>query len=164
MKTWEEISARQGRNDLPLLLCENYADMNKHERAKAIADTWVSAEFPAQILDIDLWLGMFFDTFDFDEYLLDEGEIHLKHDLPEPLTLWRGALPDFAEGMSWSSNKEKAEWFAHRLDHDDNVGVLYEATIDTGLVLAKFDGRGEFEYVIDVTSLDFIQDVKVVTS
>jgi hypothetical protein len=63
--------------------------------------------------------------------------------------------------MSWTSDKEEAIWFAHRLDHDEFVGHVYEITVGREVVLAKFDDRGESEYVIDLDLLfeDDVQEV-----
>jgi len=167
MKTWAELSARAGRNDMPGIMVEAWKNglLEKDELAKAIADSWVMAEWPARQMTPESWIFLIDQVIDENAYLTDEGFILSKDEMkmPETLTLWRGCWPEFREGISWSADRELATWFARRFDFGEykDKGLLYEITIPYELVLAKFDGRHEDEYVIDVTMLmeDDIQEV-----
>jgi hypothetical protein len=167
MKTWNELSARAGRNDMPGILVDGFTNgmFSKEELAKGIAVSWVMAEWPARQMTPESWVFLIDHVLNENEYLTDEGLILSKAatKMPETLTLWRGCWPEFAEGLSWSSDKERAEWFAHRFDFGEHEGqgTLYEITIPYELVLAQFNGRNEYEYVVDFTMLgeDDIQEV-----
>jgi hypothetical protein len=167
MKTWSELSARAGRNDMPGIMVDAFVagQLEKDELAKAIADSWVMAEWPARQMTPESWIFLIDQVLDENSYLTDEGLILSKAamKMPETLTLWRGCWPEFAEGLSWTLDRERAEWFAHRFDFGEHEGkgTLYEITIPYELVLAQFNGRNEDEYVIDSTMLmeDDIQEV-----
>jgi hypothetical protein len=151
--TWDDVSARLGRNDLPATLVENFHDMTHRDQCRGIAEAWVSAEWPTRIMDPEVWLFLFERTLDPGQYLTDCGIVLDNSHQPDTLTLWRGSYPEFKMGMSWTTDKEKGEWFAHRLDHGEHIGELYEARVDVALVLASFETRGESEIVIDVDQL-----------
>lgn len=164
--TWEQLSARAGRNDMPSILADAYLEnkLDNVELAKAISGTWVLAEWPARALTLESWLMLFKKVLDDDQYLTDEGLILSMEQMriPETLTLWRGAMPEFKEGLSWTADRDQAEWFAHRFNFDPELdGHVYEITIPNHLLLAQFNGRGEFEYVVDLEGLfeDDIQEV-----
>jgi len=160
-KTWDELSARAGRNDMPGILAEAILSesLSHVELAKGIASTWVLCEWPARAIEIHVWEYIFTMVCDGGYYLNDDGDVKSHEDLPEELILYRGCLPEFKEGMSWTTDKERAVWFAHRLDHGNNIGHLYTCTIPPHIVLAKFDGRGENEIVIEVSQL-FEDDIE----
>jgi hypothetical protein len=67
----------------------------------------------------------------------------------EPVTLYRGATPARARGMSWTDDRDRAEWFARRFDDSARV---WTATLKPHDLLARIHapdgGRGEHEYVV----------------
>jgi hypothetical protein len=67
---------------------------------------------------------------------------------PYPCTVYRGCLPIDKRGISWTLLREKATWFAHRLN-EPGKGRVYEATVPAEAVLAVFTGRGEAEVLVD---------------
>jgi hypothetical protein len=154
-KTWAELSARLGRNDMPGVLGRAIINhtISGRELIKGIAASWISAEWPARQIEPDAWSIIFRMAVKDGHFITDDGEI-LPHDgLDEELTLYRGAWSDFAEGMSWTDNPQTASWFAHRFDMAGTVGQVYTVTIPRDMVLGRFDGRGEHEYVIDASDL-----------
>lgn len=153
--TWDQLSARAGRNDMPGILAVAILknQLSRKELAKGIAETWIMAEWPVQAMDTNVWAYVFTQVCDEGYFLTDDGEVKSHDELPEVMTLYRGCLPEFKEGMSWTTNKEEAIWFAHRLDHHENIGHLYTITVPCDIVFAKFDGRGEGEIVIEVSQL-----------
>lgn len=52
--------------------------------------------------------------------------------------------------MSWTTDIEKAEWFAKRWDKNSKV---YSAKVSKDDVLALFSSRGESELVVDYMKL-----------
>lgn len=62
--------------------------------------------------------------------------------LPTKLTIHRGGTPD---GLSWTLDKDTAEWFAKRFSH--KKGKVHTRNIDKHEAVAYFAGRGESEIV-----------------
>lgn len=77
--------------------------------------------------------------------LMNETEYEIYLSLPDSFTVYRGVStgrnPD---GMSWTQDLEKAEWFSRRY----GTGYVLEGLAQKKDVLAFFDRRGEKEIVI----------------
>lgn len=162
MATWREVSARLGRNDLPHALI--YAVLVHHtltdpdEIATGLAAAWVMCEWPMQAADADVWLNVWSEVVDADEYLTDDGRAP-RADLPETLTVYRAAAAGHERGMSWTTDLAQARWFATRFGQDDHT--VYVETLPRDAVLAVFNRRGEHEVVVDPDYL--FEDVEFFT-
>ena len=85
------------------------------------------------------------------KHLMNEEEYKYYDALPEKLTVWRGVSPGRERlGLSWTDDRETAEWFRKRFERDGKKGYLLEAEIGKAEVLAYFNGRNENEIVVDV--------------
>ena len=63
--------------------------------------------------------------------------------------VYRGVTSYNAENvevLSWTLNREAAEWFAHRRGEN---GAVYEAQVEKGNIYAVFLGRNEEEVLAD---------------
>lgn len=152
VKTWREISARQGRNDLPGLLAKHYVRLSPDDLRTAVADAWTMAEWPEQHLDAEVW-AFLFEGADYQE----DGRPGDVEALPEVVTLWRGATAGRRAGMSWTGRRETGEWFARRFSgtRDDEGTFLYRIDIPREFILARFsERRGEDEYVVDTAAFE----------
>lgn len=165
---WSTVSARLGRNDLPAALVHavfiNNTLTEPEDIAAGVASAWTMCEWPEQAVDQDLWSMLYaYAVEDLVDSYLHDDDIRGRDDLPEQVTLWRGAIEDRRLGMSWTGDRKRAEWFAHRFDGmTDKVGKVYQVTVDRELILARFEeGRGEDEYVLDPVYLDDL-DIEVV--
>lgn len=148
--TWAEVMGRLGRNDYPAALANAVAEdrlTEPDEIAAGIESAWTMAEWPLQRLSPDLWVGLIDSVITQEQYLHGHTPAPLT-DLPEFITLWRGAVPEHRAGLSWTDSREQAEWFAHRLG---GAGVVWEATVLHTMVLARFSSRSESEWVIDAS-------------
>lgn len=67
------------------------------------------------------------------------------------VTLYRGAAKHNVKGFSWTTNLEKARWFARR-NALDGKPLLVTATFAAEDLIAYFGDRGEFEVVVDLFS------------
>lgn len=65
--------------------------------------------------------------------------------LPDPLTVYRGAGRVDPYPFSWTLSRDKARWFANRFN---TGGRIYQATLAKPEVLACFLERGEAEIVV----------------
>lgn len=145
LTTWDQVSARAGRNDLPHLLVTHLHRLPLDEIRRAVTEAWRMAEFPEDHLGTDVWTGL----FDGCEYMVD-GEPAMRTDLPDVLTLYRGALPARKRGLSWTADLDQARWFANRFT--GNLPV-YRIEVFRSYVLARITTRSEDEYIVDTTDL-----------
>ena len=159
--TWERLSARAGRNDLPVILADSVLGENGYQGVSlplaeiphAIGHTWPLAEWPQAALGLDVWLFLFGVLPD-DQYI-DEDRLADTDRLPEYLHLYRGCAAGREMGMAWTEDRDRAVWFATRFGSRWGEPMLLETNVPRELVLAKFHaGRGEAEWVIDVTCLE----------
>lgn len=154
--SWAAARARRGRNELPSILADVWASLSLADLADAIGDAWTGAEWPEQHLTPESWV-MLLDTVG---YLVDGSPARREDDLPEVVTLYRGAIPGRREGMSWTTNLDTARWFAHRFDGvrlgsgPAQVGQVWRIDIPRDYVLARFNHRNESEHVVDVSDFD----------
>ncbi len=158
---WRRVAARAGRNDLPDLLMRHFSDLPLDDLPAAVRDAWVMAEWPERHAPRDLWLDVFeiARREDPEVVLTDEGPMHAETVLADivdgdgMVTVYRGATPSRRDGMSWTTDLHRAEWFAHRFDGmpgSQETGALWRLRIPARFVLARFDGRGEDEIVLDM--------------
>jgi hypothetical protein len=84
----------------------------------------------------------------------------LKHydELPEVVTVYRGVKPKGKiQALSWTDNKDTAQWFADRFEKN---GTVYKAEINKEDILVYTNQRDEHECIIDFTKLRNIEEVK----
>ena len=94
------------------------------------------------------------------QVLMDEDEYKQFQALEDTLVVYRGATSYNAnrvKALSWTLDREKAEWFAHRFDED---GAVYEAKIDKAHVYAFFSSRNESEVIVDPAFLNELAEVQ----
>ncbi len=85
------------------------------------------------------------------EYLMNEHDMEKYNALPDKVTVYRGVSAGREHyGLSWTTDKEKAVWFANRF----SKGYLLKVTIDKKYALAYLTSRGEEEVVVDVFNID----------
>jgi hypothetical protein len=81
--------------------------------------------------------------------MMSPEEAEALESMPDPVTVYRGAIADRnEEGLSWTVDRERAEWFATRMASDGDVAVVLEGRVDRDLVAAYLTGRGEDEVVV----------------
>lgn len=156
MTTWAEHSARLGRNDMPGVLAHavlvHHTLTDPAEVAKGVTDAWTMAEWPLTALDEGIW-WMLFDAATEDPLnYLHDGRVVDRAELPAEVTLYRGAIEGREYGMSWTDDLARARWFARRFNgmRGSTDGKVWQVTVDTEVVLARFqDRRGEAEWVLD---------------
>ncbi len=108
---------------------------------EVLCDAWTDCEFPYQF-GIDRLLDLFRDV----------GFVHDYDDDPrlgmEPnITIYRGQVRGMEPGISWTTDMERAAFFARRFGADD--GVILVGHVNTSEILAMFKGRSESEIVCD---------------
>jgi hypothetical protein len=123
------------------------ASMNDAQYWELLGDIWVDSENIWQ--NEAAWLDCFHSTRPGSQGMMDDDERALLDTMPPKLTIYRGFThPERVDGLSWTLNRERAEWFAHRLAREGNPRYLATAVVKTADVLAHFTGRGEEEIVV----------------
>lgn len=149
------------RNDGPGILLNLYTDglITLPQVRARIADVWSSAEFPGRVMPVESWVGAFrMVGFVADTVCEGQGDWKVLRKAgaarrpAEPVRLYRGANADASHGLSWTTDRKRAEWFAGRFPH---LGaVIWTAVAQPGALLAQCDSRGEYEFVTDPRMLE----------
>jgi len=114
-----------------------------------VANAWIDSENIHQ--NIDEWREIWDSSIPLrSELVMDETERGALAILPDTITVFRGVgHHDAVEGMSWTTNKEKAKWFARRFSAmTGHTPLLAKGTVKKAHVIAHFLGRGESEIVV----------------
>ena len=110
-----------------------------------LADLWLDSENIWQ--NLDQWRQLFESTRPGSPMTADENAA--LDAMPDPIPVYRGGIEDRNEyGLSWTTDRERAEWFAVRMASDDDVAVVLEGMVARQDVVAYFTGRGEDEIVV----------------
>jgi len=147
-RDWDSLRRHMmgiGRNELPGLLSLFWDGLPREQPIKALGDAWVTCEYPEQAMPRREWLPIFRSAGYHDEESPAAA--------PDRITLWRGGI--LRCGMSWTADRDRAEWFQHRFDHPGTVGRLWTITVGPDRLLAHYhtQHRSEDEYVIDSTGI-----------
>lgn len=123
--------------------------LSTNEFSALFADAWIGSEAPN--MDPNVSKKELVRMFKNAEptALMTEEELTVLRSLDDPVTVYRGVTPyneNDLLALSWTLNRDKAEWFAKRF-HED--GRVYEAEISKEHILAYFSRRGEEETVVD---------------
>lgn len=83
--------------------------------------------------------------------VMDEDDRAMYDALPDTFTVFRGAQSGVNElGLSWTTDRDKAEWFARRFASikEDTVPVVLVGEVNKSDVVACFVSRNESEVVV----------------
>ncbi len=83
---------------------------NAEKLAHLLINVWIGSENPSN--NEFIWRGLFA------EFRNTRTFQKSKQDLPPQITIWRGGNKD---GLSWTTDKEKANWFANRFNQSAPV-------------------------------------------
>jgi hypothetical protein len=142
---------RLGRNHGPALLADLEAEglLAAAAAAAHVGVVWSMAEYPDQHLDRDTWRKLF--------RLAGYTHNGVPAERPvEPLTLYRGSVPERRADWSWTDRLDVAERYAVGGLGGRPTGVVWRATVEPWRLLARNDepeGRNESEYVVDTDGL-----------
>lgn len=134
----------------------NYTEefLSKEDLGTLLNTCWIHEEFPNRDKNITLKKSISLFKKASPNTLMDEEDLNTLNKLKaqtdeKGLTIYRGISGSGKEnGLSWTTNKEKAEWFSKRFDCP-NPRVLEKTIHDSKLILAYFDNRNEQEIILD---------------
>lgn len=123
--------------------------LSQKDLSSVLASAWTEAENPN--CDMNLKQSELISMFRQADpkILMTQSERKRLKSLPETVTVYRGVTSYNAKNiraLSWTLDKEKAEWFAHRYGEE---GTVYEARIDKSRIIAYFAERGESEVIVE---------------
>lgn len=96
---------------------------------------------------------------------MEPEDLEYYNNLPDTITIYRGVSKGRNPyGLSWTDNREKAEWFRDRWENLDKnkERFLMTATIPKEYVLCYFNTRDEHEIVVDTDKLFADKNIKII--
>lgn len=128
-------------------------NLSAEDMAVILADAWINSECPN--MDVDVSKAELVEMFKQADkaHLMTEDERKLLAKLGDTVTVYRGLTSYNAKNiraLSWTTDRKKAEWFAHRFSEK---GTVYTAQIKKANILAVFMSRGESEIVLNPKAL-----------
>lgn len=157
MSTYQAFFIMINKPYLPLFFKLTKDYLSSEDYSKFLANMWIMVEFSNS--DKDIPPSDFVEIFRRanKKHLMEASEIKVLKELPDKVTIYRGVKPNSStKALSWSLNKETAQWFANRFEEN---GTVYQAKIRKEDILAFFDGRKEQEVVVDFEKLYDIKKV-----
>jgi hypothetical protein len=147
----ETLISRAGRNEGPVFLATAYAEnlIEADTVTALVGGIWSSAEFPDRYLDHGTWRWL----FDVAGFTVD-GKAAARP--AEPVTLYRGAVPERRTEWSWSRDRAVAERFAAGL-RGRGTGRLWVCEVPPESMLAVNTERDEDEVVVDTRGLQILE-------
>ena len=76
-----------------------------------------------------------------------------------PIEVWRGQPFGASVGMSWTTDRAQAEWFASRWEQRDIPAVLLNTIVLPHAILALDNDREEHEVVVDPLMLEGVREI-----
>jgi len=101
---------------------------------------WVDTENVYE--NFETWVKLLFCKFEEPQLMMNDDEKEVYDNLPHIIKIYRGGVND--EGLSWTLNKDTAEWFAKRYNKNYKV---FSKEISKKNVLAYIDTRKEEEII-----------------
>ena len=130
--------------------------LSREDLSELLADAWIRAENPNMDVNVSKSdLVKMFMGADKKVMMTREEQTRLS-ELDDKITIYRGVTTYNAKNikaLSWTIDKRKAEWFAHRYGES---GKVYKAEMDREKVLAFFMERGESEIIVNPKDLENI--------
>ncbi len=164
----EKIDEAKTAYEIFLMLNKTYAltfikyakdGLSASEFSEILADAWIKSEAPNMDVNVSKTelVGLFSQADK--QSLMTESEQKRFADLTETVTVYRGVTSYNAKNvraLSWTLDRSKAEWFAHRFGED---GKVYQAQINKADILAIFTSRNESEVVLNPRKLQQLKAV-----
>lgn len=126
--------------------------LNAKMMAKVLACRWQQLEYISNNAVVSTHKILKWFRFADKKELMDEEEYQRFLNLPEEVTIYRGVSEynrKYKKAVSWTLNKEQAEWFAGRWVNDEQE--VWEVTVPKKCILCYF--AAEEEVIVDLTKI-----------
>lgn len=125
-------------------------DLSLADFSELLGECWIEEENPNGDVNVSTTLAAKWFRQADKKVLMNNDEYEVYSELPETFTVYRGVTPGHnPDGMSWTRERDKAEWFANRFGE----GYILKGTAKKEDVLAFFSRRGEEEVVIEAKNV-----------
>ena len=131
--------------------------LSKHDFSVLLADAWTTQENPNMDVNCNIRSIIHWFKKADKKVLMDEEDYAVYSSLPDTFTVYRGvSIGRTPKGLSWTRNKETAEWFMHRFEdlEPNKRGYMLKAEIKKENVLAYLNTRDEDEIVVDYYAIE----------
>lgn len=129
--------------------------LDTEDYAAELREAWLMTEFPNVDPNLTLAEKVRYFRKAAPNLLMNDTDYARFLSLPDEIVVYRGVNRKGSyKGLSWTTDRERAEWFASRWKINSAV---YKATIAKADVLACFGERGEEEIVLDSRKLKNIE-------
>jgi hypothetical protein len=125
------------------------------EKGDAIGYAWTDSENVWQNLHkwCRIWDALRYDEVTRLATMMEDDRSFMDESFPDDdsvVEVYRGASSINREGLSWTTDKEKARWFSNRFGAKDYIHppMVYSTEVKRSEVAACFSGRGESEVVL----------------
>lgn len=113
-----------------------------------LSSVWIDTENQWQ--NLETWKKLLASNRSKRNRMMDEDDDRFLRSLPEDLIVYRGCQKGLNEnGLSWTMDKVKAEFFANRFGRK---GIVLEKRISKKQIVAVLTGRGESEIIFSDTT------------
>lgn len=121
--------------------------LTRDEASELLLEVWTDTELPSTNLADPghLWRALGF--------LTDNMEAWEK--VPDPVVAYRGGIEG---GISWTLDREQAEWFARRFVFEPNAPQLWSTTVPKMDVLGYITARRESEVILDPYEVEWNEE------
>lgn len=118
--------------------------LSNEQYAELLADIWIDTE--NQHAYLQEWKMLLSASRLRREYMMTDEDKEALKALPTLVTVYRGCQRGLNEnGLSWTLDKDKAEFFAHRFRQQ---GIILERQVRKTDIVALLTGRGENEVIL----------------
>ncbi len=118
-------------------------EMNTKEKYKLLSEIWIDSENIHQ--NFKEWKSFFKNYNNLREFFMTEEELEVYNSFSHTLTVYRGCDNQNQRGLSYTLDKQKAEWFANRFNKN---GKVIEKTVFKSNIFAYLNRRDEEELII----------------
>tara|TARA_B100002019_G_C21255291_1_gene593450 strand:+ start:1410 stop:1847 length:438 start_codon:yes stop_codon:yes gene_type:complete len=116
--------------------------LSEQEYVNVVKDWYTQTEIVYQ--NLQLWIDTF-KSIKNTKLLMDYDELNYFNNLPKKIVIYRGGVSK--RGISWTLNKDIAEWFANRFRAINKGGQLFEKKVYKNDCIAYFNDREEEEII-----------------
>jgi len=116
--------------------------LSEQEYINVVKDWYTQTEIVYQ--NLQLWIDTF-KSIKNTKLLMDYDELNYFNNLPKKIVIYRGGVSK--RGISWTLNKDIAEWFANRFRAINKGGQLFEKKVYKNDCIAYFNDREEEEII-----------------
>lgn len=157
----EQIDSAESLNKIYLRILSAYKltflkfvkdDLSNTDFSRLLADAWTHEENPNMDANVNIRTAISWFKQANKTELMTPEDYEIYCNLPDEFEVYRGvSIGRTPKGLSWTRNRDKAEWFMHRFENrqEGAYGSLLRATINKQNALAYFNTRDEDEIVVD---------------